>query len=149
MATDKKVPALDPNDIPEVQRFITEQERFEQFRQQNKQFFDYLEQLAAAHNEALNAARAACKQRGVSCGPIQATSVSTKYDADAMYDLFGRETFLELGGSLETVQQRSLDKKRVDFNIDSGRIDADRAALIRKESVSYKKNEEISIPGSK
>lgn len=149
MATAKKAPTLDPNDIPEVQRFIQEQERFQQFREQNKPFFDYLEQLATAHNEALNAARAACKQRGVSCGPIQVTTVKTTYDADAMYDLFGREVFLEMGGSLETVQQRSLDKKRVDFNIESGRIDPDRAALIRRQSLSYKKNEEISIPGSK
>lgn len=132
--------------IPEVQRFVAEQERLRQFRQQNLQFFQYLEQLAKDYNEALAAARAACKQRDVSCGPIEKTSVKTTYDADVMYDLFGREAFLELGGALETVQKRSLDKKRVDFNINSGRIDKDRAALIRKTSSSFASNKEVSIP---
>lgn len=132
--------------IPEVQRFVAEQERLRQFRQQNAQFFEYLSQLAKDYNEALAAARAACKQRDVSCGPIEKTSVKTTYDADVMYDLFGRDEFLELGGALETVQKRSLDKKRVDFNINSGRIDADRAALIRKTSSSYATNPEILIP---
>jgi hypothetical protein len=133
-------------EIPEVQRFIAEQERYRLFRAQNKQFFEYLSQMAADYNEALQAARDACKKRDVSCGPIQQTSQSTKYDADALYDLYGREAFLELGGTLETIQRKGLDKKRVQFNIESGRIDKDRAELVRKVTSSYASNAEISIP---
>jgi hypothetical protein len=138
--------AVPVDDVPEVKRFVAEQERFRLFREQNKQFFDYLEQMAIDYNQSLSAARAACKQRNVSCGPIEKTSVTTKYNADAMYDLFGREAFLELGGALETVTVRSVDKKRVEFNIASGRIDADRAALIRTQTPSFAANEEITIP---
>jgi hypothetical protein len=146
MAANKST-EVPPDQIPEVQRLLQEQQRLDQFRKQNAKFFEYLRQIASDYNEALSAARAACKQRGVSCGPIQIMNVKTTYDADALYDLYGREAFLELGGTLETIQQRGLDKKRVDFNIESGRIDKDRAALIRKRSLSFKKNEEIIVPG--
>lgn len=146
-ASKSQVKTVPVEEIPEVGKFVQEQERFKQFRKDNAQFFEYLTQLATDYNEALSAARAACKQRGVSCGPIQVATVQTKYDADAMYDVLGREKFLEMGGTLETVQKRGLDKKRVDFNIDNGKIEADQAALIRKRNPTFKSNDVVSVPG--
>lgn len=137
---------IPPESIPEVAKFIEIQQRYEQWRSQNQQFFDYLNQVSVEYNEALSAAETACRQRQVSCGPFVKYSVSSRYDADAMYDIYGREAFLELGGTLETVQKRGLDKKRVDFAITTGKIDPERAKLIKKEAGTYHKPGLISIP---
>jgi len=143
---DKKLDEKDISAIPEVQQFLAIQQRFEAWRTQNQQFFDYLATMAGEYNEALKAAETACRQQQVSCGPIVKYSVTTKYDADAMYDLYGRDAFLEMGGTLETIQKRGLDKKRVDFAISTGRIDAERAALIRKASGNFRSPDPINLP---
>lgn len=132
--------------IPEVQQFVAVQQRFEAWKQQNAPFFEYLRQMASEYNEALKAAETACRQRQVTCGPIEKYSVATKYDWDALYDLYGRDAFLELGGALETIQKRSGDKKRVDFAIQTGKIDPERAKLVKKETGNFHKPSPIEVP---
>lgn len=143
---DKRMDEVAADSIPEVKHFIEVQTRFEAWKKQNAPFFDFLEQMGIEFNEALSAAHAACKRQQVTCGPIVKYQESTSYDWDAMYDVYGRDAFLELGGTLETIQKRGGDKKRVDFAIDTGRIDADRAKLVRKKTGKFKKPETISTP---
>ncbi len=141
--TDKKLAIAD---IPEVQAFIAAKERLDKFKQDNAQFFKWLEDLAGDYNDKLSEAVKVVRAKDVSCGPFDRFQEATTYDADAMYDLLGREKFLEYGGSEETVKKRGVDKKRVDMNIDNGNIDADMAKLIRKTSGKYRSVPELVVP---
>lgn len=136
---------VDETDIPEVVAFIQVQQQYDSFRQANRQFFDYLDKLAAEYNEKLVDAEKAVRARGVSCGPFHAYQKQVTYNADALYELMGREKFLELGGKEELQKIRSVDKKRIDMNIATNKIPQEVACEVRKESPRYKKPGGITL----
>jgi hypothetical protein len=134
MARRNEVPI---NSIPEVDALEQTKQRIKKFMEDNAQFFEWWKELAEEYNDRLQAAEKAVRARQVSCGDIELGSFQTKYDWDYMYERYGRDEFLERGGKLETVQVKSGDKKRVDLQIESGKIAKEDAEHIRKQSPKF------------
>jgi hypothetical protein len=143
MAKNDEVPV---EDIPEVAAFVEVQQRYETFKASNQQFFDYLDSLTEEYNNKLDAANKAVRSRGVSCGPFDKFQTQTRYDAEAMYTVLGPEKFLAMGGKEEITKKRTLDKKRVEMNIQAGNIDKDAAGAIKQVSPRYRSIEGIKLP---
>ena len=131
MARHNEVPVAS---IPEVASLEQVKERMKAFVESNEQLFQWWSELVEEYNDKLQAADKAVRARGVSCGDFAVGSYQTKYDFDYMYERYGREEFLERGGKLETVQTKSGDKKRIDLQIDSGKMAKEDAEHIRKKT---------------
>lgn len=123
--------------IPEVAAFTETQARIRAFKESNPEFFRYWDELIADYNDKLTAADKVVRARGVSCGDWDRYQEATTYDAEYLYTRFGRESFLELGGKLETIEKRSVDKKRVDMAITAGRIPPEEAGQVKKVGPRY------------
>lgn len=133
-------------EIPEVAAFVEVQARYVKYKEDNPQFFKWLEELSEEYNSKLDAASKAVKAKAVSCGPFNRYQTQTKYDAEEMYQIFGQDKFLSMGGKEELVKKRSLDKAKVERHIKSGDIDEEATALIKKVSPRYRSLEELKIP---
>jgi hypothetical protein len=134
MARHNEVPIAS---IPEVDALEQVKSRMKQFVDSNAQLFEWWNELVEEYNDKLQAADKAVRARGVSCGDWSVGSYQTKYDWDYMYERYGRDEFLERGGKLETQQVKSGDKKRVDLQIDSGKMDPEDAGHIRKKTPKF------------
>ena len=143
MARHNEVPA---GSISEVAALEQTKERLKKFMADNAQLFEWLNQLIEEYNDRLQAADKAVRARQVSCGDFELGSFQTKYDWDYMYERYGRDEFLERGGKLETVQVKSGDKKRVDLQIDSGKIAVEDAEHIRKKTPKFSGPKPIGMP---
>jgi hypothetical protein len=132
--------------IPEVAALEQTKARMKAFIDSNPQFFQYWNGLLEEYNERVAAADKAVRAKQVSCGDFELYQYSTRYDAEYMYERFGRDKFLELGGKLETVQQRTVDKKRVDINIQAGKISPEDAQHIKKQSPTYHAPKPVELP---
>jgi hypothetical protein len=133
-------------EIPEVAAFVDVQQRYQAFRESNKAYFEYLDALTAEYTDKFTAASTAVRGRGVSCGPFEKYQVQVTYDADMLYDLVGRDKFLELGGVEKKVTVRSVDKKRVEMFIKSGKLGEEETKAIKKESPRYRSLPELKVP---
>jgi hypothetical protein len=148
-AKEKAMPRLNDTpteSIPEVAALEETKARMRAFMDSNPDFFRYWDELVAEYNDRVQAADKVVRARGVSCGPFELYQHQTKYDAEYLYQRFGRENFLELGGKLETVEKRSVDKKRVDIAIQTGKIPAEDAPHIRVQSPRYHAPVTIEVP---
>jgi hypothetical protein len=132
--------------IPEVAALEETKSRLRAFKSANKEFFEYLDGLLTEYNERLSTADKAVRAREVSCGDFELYQYSTRYDPDLMFNQYGRERFLALGGKLTTIQKVELDKKSVDIHIATGAIPEEEAKHIRKKSPSYHTPKPIELP---
>lgn len=147
--TAKKLPdtgTVDPMDIPEVVDFMDAKDKFESFKEHYADVFAQLEELAQEYNATLEAADKAVRAQQVSCGPFDAFQWSTKYSADTLYDLVGKEKFIEYGGKISTVTQYEVDKSRVESLIATHKIPHKVVEAFRKRSPSYRRIPRIEIP---
>ena len=136
---------VDPSEIPAVQEFLAVQQELENFKAQHAATFEAFEIIVNEYNEKLSAAEQKVRARGVTCGPFNAYQTQAKYDANALYEMMGREKFLELGGK-ETIQKvRTLDKGIVDSHISSGNIPEEVANEVKKTTPRYKKPSEVKL----
>jgi hypothetical protein len=136
---------VDPSEIPEVQQFMEIQEYYEKFKAQNPEFFRVLDEVQEQFNTRLDAAEKAVRRRKVSCGPFQVHSEYFKYNADALWEATGEETFHEVGGKSETVRKLSVDKTKLELAIGVGRIPEDVANTVRTHQVTYRKIDKLRI----
>jgi hypothetical protein len=133
--------------IPEALRFETVKSQLEAFKAANPAFFDYLVPLVEEYNNSLEAAEKAVRAQGVSCSDFILKNFTTKFNAEALYEWAGSpEKFLELGGTLSTVQVRGCDKSRVTTSVNSGRIPGDVAAEVMKKTPTYSKPDKVTLP---
>jgi len=102
----------DPPKLAEVGAFEEVQRELEYFKMQHSDVIEHLEHLIERHNTLLQAAEQACRSRGMSDGPFQLFSSYYKYKAEVLYDELGREDFLKVGGSIETISAYKLDKAK-------------------------------------
>ena len=143
MARHNEVPTAS---IPEVDALEQVKARMKTFMEANEQFFEWWNELVEEYNDKMQAADKAVRARGVSCGDWSIGSYQTKYDFDYMYERYGRDEFLERGGKLETIQVKSGDKKRVDLQIDSGKMAKEDAEHIRKKGPKFSGPKPIGVP---
>jgi hypothetical protein len=143
MARHNEVPI---NSVPEVAALEQTKARMRKFMEDNSQFFEWWTELVEEYNDRLQAAEKAVRARQVSCGELELGSYQTRYDWEYMYERYGREGFLERGGKLNTVVVKDGDKKRVDMQIDSGKIPAEDAQHIRKKGPKFTIPKPIGMP---
>jgi hypothetical protein len=136
---------IDPNEIPEVAEFLRVKQELDNYKAQHAPVFEGLEEIVREYNDKLSAAEQVVRARQVSCGPFDAYQTQTKYDANALYEMMGRDKFLALGGQEELQKVRSLDKKRVDMNIAAGNIPKEVADEVRKTTPKYKTPEKVTL----
>ena len=129
---------VDPQEIPEVLEYLQAQSELEAFEAQLGQHMEHLRALVSARNTKLQSADKAVRSRGVSCGPWQVFQTQTTYDAKALLDATSRETYLQVGGSFNTVQTLKLDKSRLKVAIDSGVLKQDVVDSVQTITPKYK-----------
>lgn len=112
-----KTKIVDPNELPEVVTYIDAKAQLDEFRAEYADVFEKYDVLVQGHNDALQNADKVVRAHGVSCGPFDLYQYATKYNAEAFYDAVGREKFLQMGGSIETIPKYTVDKKLFDANV--------------------------------
>jgi hypothetical protein len=142
----RKAPTVEPKDIPEVIEFIDARDTIEEFKQAHAEVFAKLASLTERYNTSLQQADKACRQREVSCGPFNLYQFTTKYSAEALFNAVGRDIFLEVGGTIQTVAAYDIDKGRLEAAIAQNKITKDVVAKVRKETPNFHKPETLIIP---
>jgi len=132
--------------IPEVQRYLEAEDRINNLKSEYPGVFDELKELVDARNAALEEAEKVVRARKVSCGPFTILSESTKYDAQAFFDAVGRDDFLKLGGTIETIPTYTVDKKRVEAAITQGLIPVAVLPAFVSQGISYSVPKKIIVP---
>jgi len=133
-------------EIPEVVNFENVKARYHKFKQDNAAYFQYLNQIQEEYNIALQAAEKAVKVNQVSCGDFHYYLKLDKIDDDMAYQIHGHEKFLALGGTIETVTIRKMDKTRYMSNVQAGVVTADERQLTVKTEPRYHKPEGMNVP---
>ena len=131
--------------IPEVAAFVEAQERLQRLQDAYPEIFVQFKQLAEDYNQALEAADKAVRAQKVSCGPFSLMSVTTKYDAEKLYEEVGREAFLKFGGIEKSVTKYEVDKGRLEAAIAANAVPAKVVEDVRDISPRYKKPEKIVL----
>ncbi len=134
------------SEIPEVTSHEAVLARYRQFQQDNPEFFQYLHQFEEELNTARQAADKAVRARGVSCGSWHKYQEVDKPNPDVAYQIHGHEKFLTLGGSLETVTKKKLEKRRYMSNVAAGVVTPDEKAAVVKVEHRYHSPDEMVIP---
>jgi len=135
-----------PTEIPEVQAFLEIDGEIQNMKKTYPGIFEELIELAERRNTLLEAADKAVRERDVSCGPFNQYQTATTYNAEKFLDAVGREDFLKLGGSIETVPQYNIDKSMFDSLAAQGKIPSAIVSAVKKVSPRYKKPEKLVIP---
>jgi hypothetical protein len=142
----RTAPTVEPKDIPEVIEFIDAQDAIEDFKRDHAEVFNQLANLTERYNTALQQADKACRQREVSCGPFSLYQFTTKYNAEALFNAVGKNVFLEVGGTIQTVAAYEVDRGRLEAAIAQNKISKDVVAQVRKETPNFHKPKELLIP---
>jgi hypothetical protein len=144
----KVIRAVDPKEIPVVLEFLDAQEALQEFKEQYADVFAHLEKLVDRYNTTLEQADKTCRQSEVKCGPFDAYQISVRYNAEALYDAVGRDTFLQVGGSINNKTVYDIDKGRLEAAIaaPNSKIPDAVVSSVRKESLSYHTPAKLSIP---
>lgn len=138
--------SVSTEDIPEVAAFLEVRQRIEDLKKQYPGIFEELEELAEQHNTLLEAADKVVRSQKVSCGPFDLYQFQAKYHPEALYDAVGREEFLKLGGSIQTIQQLDIDKKAFDGFVAQNKIPKDLAEKVKTSDPRYHKPDKIIVP---
>ena len=140
MTTEKK-----KKELPEVKRFEKAKKSLERFKEDNPEFFQELHTLADEYNEALAAADKIVRSTGEEHGPFVIMRRTIKYNADKLYDALGRDGFLKVGGTMQTVTKYDIDKAQFEANIKSKAIPEDLAEEVKSLEIAYKKIEKLVV----
>jgi hypothetical protein len=125
------------NEIPEVAEFEQAREAVEAFRRAYPQVFEQYGELVDIYNSRLEAADKVVRSREVSCGSWELYQKQTTYDADALYDALGMEKFMAVGGTLNTVTKRDIDKTKFKAAIARNDVPPEVVESISKISPRY------------
>ena len=142
----KKAKKVEAASVPEVVEFLDAQGALEEFKEEHKAVFEQLAQLTERYNSALEAAEKVCRSNGLTCGPFDLYQFTTKYDPEALYNAVGRDTFLQIGGKLDTQTVYSLDKGRFEACVSQKKVADDVVAQVRKETPNFHKPEKLVVP---
>lgn len=134
------------SEIPEVAAYQAARARYEQFQKDNPQFFQYLTQLAEELSQTQQAAEHAVRVAQVSCGDFHLYQWAIKLDAETAYQIHGHEKFLALGGSLETITKKSLDKNRYLSNVKAGTVTRQEADAVVSKEPRFHKPDPLVLP---
>lgn len=144
--SEKQTVKKDPSEMPSVKAFMDVKDKWANLRKEYPGIFEEIDALATEYNTLLEAADKDVRSAEVACGPFDLYQYRTNYDATAFYDAVGREKFLELGGSTQTVQQLDIDKKTFEANAAQGKISKAVVSKVKEVSPSYHAPKKIVLP---
>lgn len=142
----KKLNEVPVHTIPEVAAYEEVEARYQKFREDNPEYFKFLDALEEELNQKLEAADKAVRAAKVSCGKFELYKYATKYNAEELFTALGRKKFLEVGGKIQTRTVYDVDKARIDQAIKNGDIRPAVAGRAIVTSPNYHKPKGISIP---
>jgi hypothetical protein len=149
MAKKKVEPRLNDvpvSEVPEVAAHEAVLARWRKFQEDNPEFFQYLRQFEEDLNTTRQAADKAVRALGVSCGSWHKYREDEKPNPDVAYQIHGHEKFLTLGGSLETVTKKKLEKTRYMSNVAAGAVTPEEAEAVVKKANVYHSPDEMAVP---
>lgn len=135
------------DEVPaEVTDYLRARERLEAFKARHPELWEELSTLTEEYNAARDGADRVVRDRNIEAPGFQKISVTTAYDADALYESLGPEEFLRVGGTSESVRKFSVDKKRIEAAIATGQIDEKTVARVRKITPRYHTPKKLELP---
>lgn len=152
MTSKQSIEKFEVEQIPEVQAYVDEQTALYRFMDQHKDVFLQFALLGEKHNNALERADkkmrelCAANETGVSCGPFVFKHFATKYNVEKLYNIVGRERFLEFGGTVPHVPTPQLDKKQIEILIAQNAITKDLRDLFVNNVPNYEKPQKVGMP---
>ena len=123
--------------VPEVASFVESANRIEDFVKSHAKVFSQFRELVEDHNQKLQAADAAVRQRDVSCGPWDKYAERINWDENILFESLGKDEFLNLGGKIETVQRRTFNKDKAEALAKSGQLPPNVVAAARSVVAAY------------
>lgn len=135
------------NAIPEVESFEKIAKELDQFKADNTEFFETLQEIVDRYNAARDRAEKAVRAKQVSCGPFQLTGrPSVSYKGEVLYEEMGRDWFFEHGGTTTQVTKYEMDKSKAEAAYTAGLIPEEVVAKARTVKASYHKPEKVELP---
>lgn len=101
---------------------LKEFERFERAQEALEEALNPLQPLIEEYNAALEEVDGAVRARGISVGDFKIVREFDEYNADKLYELVGKDRFLELGGTETLSRKLSIDKTKLRSFIAAGKI---------------------------
>lgn len=133
----KKAKRVAVGDIPEVEEFVDLKREIDTFKAEHEHVFIQFADLVDRYNTALEAAEVTVRARGVTCGPFENFSVSTKINAEKALEELGVDLFHKVGGKSIKKTVYEVDKAVMLAAIAAGTVPADSVPHFVQESPSY------------
>lgn len=124
-------------DEPQITQSVRELKRFERAKEALREALEPLLPLIEEYNDALEQADMAVRGRGISEGDFKITQDFYEFDADKLFELVGREKFLEWGGTETTARALGVDKVKLSSAIAAGKVPAGVVKQIRTRRQRY------------
>lgn len=115
-------PPPQPPAVRELDRFERAKSRLALLRHANEGFFEELEGAVEEYNDSREQAEQAVRGRGVSMGDFKISREFDEFDADKLFELVGRDKFLEWGGAEKTERRLSVDKVKLRSYVTAGKV---------------------------
>jgi hypothetical protein len=144
--TELRLDEVPLDSIPEVAAHEALLAQWRKFQDDNPELFSYIRQFEEQINNARQAADKAVRAKGVSCGSWHKYQVVDKLNADVAYQIHGHERFLALGGTLETVTKKKLDKPRYMSNVAANVVTPEEKAAVVTTENRYHAPDEMVVP---
>lgn len=133
----KRYNEVDVNDVREVAEFEQAKIMLERFREAHAPIFEQYSEIVDIYNSRLEAADKAVRAAEISCGSWELYQKQVTYDPDALYDALGMDKFLAVGGTLNTVTKRDIDKTKFKAAIARNEVPSGVVETVSKISPRY------------
>jgi len=101
---------------------LKEFDRFERAQEALEEALGPLQPLIEEYNASLEEVEGAVRARGISIGDFKVVREFDEFNADKLFELVGRDKFLELGGAEIAISKRSVDKVKLRSFIAAGKL---------------------------
>lgn len=132
--------------IPELDAFTRAEEQLKKHLASSPEFVEKLRELIIERNRRLEAANVEVRKHQVNAGPFKILRRVTSLDADKLYEEAGADLFEQLGGYVETVQVRKIDRTKFEALMNRGDIPKEIVDATLKVSVHYDRIPTYEIP---
>lgn len=122
---------------PQRTSSLKEFDRFERAQEALEEALAPLQPLIEEYNAALEEVDGAVRARGISVGDFKIVREYDEFNADKLYELVGRDKFLELGGAETLVRKLSVDKAKFRSFLAAGKLPKDIVEQIHTRQRQY------------
>lgn len=132
--------------IPELDAYTKAEEQLKRHLASNPEFAAKLRELVIERNRCLEVANVEVRKHQINVGPFKILRRVTTMDADKLYEEAGADLFEQLGGYIETVQVRKIDRTKFEALMSRGDIPKEIVDATVKVTVHYGRIPPYEIP---